>query len=611
MEKRILTVESVKRLGQALEDYFAPKGGQYVIKHARSVEEALRVVVSSQIDLVAADHQGPGPLDGLRLCREIRERNFPLRIILSADQPFGRDRIEALTHGCDSFFVKPHSKEKLAELIYKMLLHEQGFSGRVVGMRLEDVIQMFCFRKDSTLLTVSNGDLRGSIFVHEGGIVHAQCDSVSGVEAFYDILGWESGEFLSQVVFEVPARSVFMDWQSLLMEGIRQKDEIRHALSPATAVPYKPDDAAGDEDFVVLHTGLKAGVAPADEVWQERRIMIVDDSRLIRKIVHEIVQSDPGLNVVGYATNGEEALAKIDELKPHLILLDWDMPVMKGSTALMHIMIRSPCPVIVLSGFVGGVGASPFDLLCLGAVDFLRKPQSKWRTDGRADDLVRRIKHACTIKFERIRRVKIPATIKDLSAKTKASRPSTSLAVFGSSTGGCSDLIRIIPSIQEGFTGAAIFLHDMQLDAIGAFIEYLDGRSQVKVLQAQPGATLMDGVCYVHPSVVPLELVRDGDRLTLKSLSDVPDHGALDHFLISASKIVRRNLLAVLLSGGPDQGVQGLRAVKQVEGVTVAQDPDSAVDPRMAEAALEEGLVDHTYSADTLANVFSDLIRNR
>ena len=139
--------------------------------------------------------------------------------------------------------------------------------------------------------------------------------------------------------------------------------------------------------------------------------MIVDDSRFIRKIVQEILQADPGIMVAGYASNGQEALAKIDELKPDLILLDWDMPVMKGSTTLMHIMIRSPCPVVILSGFVGGVGANPFDLLCLGGVDFLRKPQNNWRMDGRADDLVHRIKEASQIKYERIRRVKIPPPV--------------------------------------------------------------------------------------------------------------------------------------------------------------------------------------------------------
>ena len=232
--------------------------------------------------------------------------------------------------------------------------------------------------------------LKGTIYVHNGGIVHSRCGSVIGVDAFYEILEWEYGEFLSQVIFDVPEQTIFLDWQSLLMEGIRQKDEIRHALSPV------PDPKTDNGTHALRPcSGIRSrelnrhpAEAPA------RRIMIVDDSRFIRKIVQEIIESDSALSVAGYATNGQDALAKIEEIKPDLILLDWDMPVMKGSTALMHIMIKTPCPVIILSSFAGGVGANPIDLLCLGGVDFLRKPQNNWRLDGRADDLVRRVKEA-------------------------------------------------------------------------------------------------------------------------------------------------------------------------------------------------------------------------
>ena len=166
------------------------------------------------------------------------------------------------------------------------------------------------------------------------------------------------------------------------MEGIRQRDEIRHALEPFPQLagePVKLEHPGNGKALPAVHAQAQAVSAQAESA---KRIMIVDDSRFIRKIVQELLQSDPGLLVAGYATNGQEALEKIDELRPDLILLDWDMPVMKGSTALMHIMIRSPCPVVILSGFVGGVGANPFDLLCLGGVDFLRKPQkqlaSRW-----------------------------------------------------------------------------------------------------------------------------------------------------------------------------------------------------------------------------------------
>lgn len=608
-EKRVLIVENEKILSTVLRDYFEQCGVDYTVFEARSIDEARETLRKNSIDLIVSDHQGSRGLNGLELLTAIRESNLALRIILVADSRFEADRAQALAAGCVAFLLKPLPEEKLAELVFNMLQPIQGFAGRLVGMKLEDVIQMFCYRKDSSLLLVLHADDVGAIYVDNGGIIHAQCESLSGVEAFYEIVGWESGEFLSQVVLTVPPRTLFMDWQSLLMEGMRQRDEIRHALGPVSTV-----DATSGQYADPGNGGSRQAVDAASfrldtDDASVKKIMIVDDSRFIRKIVQEIVQSDAGLSVVGYATNGQEALAKIDELKPDLILLDWDMPVMKGSTTLMHIMIRSPCPVVILSGFVGGVGANPFDLLCLGGVDFLRKPQNNWRTDGRADDLVRRIKDACGIKFERIRRVKIPAVIDAPSDTFTDPAPARFLSVFGSSTGGCTDLIRVIPFLKEDFPAALIVLHDMQQGAIGAFVDYLDRRSRIQVRSLEQDDPLSQGVCYVHPVSVPLELTRDGGAVSVRFLSDLPTEKILDHFLISASKVMRKNLIAVLLSGGPDRGIEGLRAVKQVEGITIVQDPMSSVDPRMAEAAINEGIADHKCLADNLAETFQDLIR--
>ncbi len=608
-EKRILIVETEKTLTAFMRDYLERFGLHIIVHEAGSVGEALQILHDNFIDLVVSDHQGPGGLDGLRLLDAVREAGMAVRVLLTAEGDLDGDHSRALSSGCVAFLPKSVPEEKLGELLCNMLQPIQGFTGRLVGMKLEDVIQMFCYRKDSSLLLVFHGDYAGTIYIDNGGIVHAECDSLRGVEAFYEIVGWESGEFLSQVVLSVPPRTLFMDWQSLLMEGMRQRDEIRHALSPVTGVETEARERA-----VPGNGNARKAVQPvtfpgeADDS-SVKRIMIVDDSRFIRKIVQEIVQSDAGLSVVGYAVNGQEALSKIDELKPDLILLDWDMPVMKGSTTLMHIMIRSPCPVVILSGFVGGVGANPFDLLCLGGVDFLRKPQNNWRVDGRADDLVRRIKDACRIKYERIRRVKIPALVK--SDKNTHTEPIgvKFLSVFGSSTGGCTDLIRIIPILRADFPSALLVLHDMQQGAIGAFVDYLDRRSRIHVRSLEPGEPLAQGVCYVHPVTVPIELERNGGEVFVKLLSDLPEEKILDHFLISASKVMGRNLMAVLLSGGPDRGIEGLRAVKQVEGITVVQDPMSSVDPRMAEEAIGEGIVDHKCPANNLAETFQNLIR--
>jgi two-component system, chemotaxis family, protein-glutamate methylesterase/glutaminase len=607
-EKRILVVDSETILSGSIRAYFEEMGRQYVVSQARSTTEAVDMLRKDAMDLVLSVHGGPGNVDGLELLRSIREEDIAVRVVLVSDEIFSGHRNQALAWGCAGFLVRPLPEKRLFDLIHNMLLPHQGFVGRVVGMKLEDVIQMFCYRKDTTLLTALYEENVGFIYVNEGGIVHAHCDNMVGVDALFEILGWETGEFYSQVVFSVPEQTVFTDWQSLLMEGVRQKDEIRHALGPVpgadaasqdSAVPSSPAGSAVSEGH--------RGITP--EQRAAKRIMIVDDSRFIRKIVYEILKADPTLTVAGYAANGQEALARIDELKPDLILLDWDMPVMKGSTTLMHIMIRSPCPVVVLSGFVGGVGANPFDLLCLGGVDFLRKPQSNWRMDGRADDLVRRVKEACGIKFERIRRVKTPSPIKQEILSQTTPVPATFLSVFGSFIGGCSDLIRVIPLLPEDLNSAVVVVHDMQQEVIAAFVDYLDRRSRIRVRQLESEASLSDGVCYIHPAAVPVELIREGSEIAVKFIPELPGGHVLDHFLMSTSHVMGRNQLVALFSGGSRGGIEGLRAVKQVEGLTMVQDPASSVDPRLGEAALREGLVDFKCSADTLAETFRKLIK--
>lgn len=606
-DRRILVLEQDPHFGDQVAQYLAAMDQHCHVLETSSLSQAIEIIHNDPVDLLVSDHGGPDSIDGLDLLRHIRTEDVSLRVVLVADSGLERDRTTALKMGCTCYVLQPVPQEKLCELIFRMLQPYQGFAGRVVRMRLEDVIQMFCYRQESTLLSVFHEGHVGNIYVHDGDIVHAQCDSMTGVDAFYDILGWESGEFVSQVVFYSPQQTIFIDWQSLLMEGIRQKDEIRHALGPVLGPTggNQQVKAAGSRDF----HGLAEAQAMVSETEQlKKRIMVVDDSRFIRKIVQEILQADSALTVAGFAANGQEALAKIEELKPDLILLDWDMPVMKGSTALMHIMIKSPCPVIVLSSFLGGVGANPIDLLCLGGVDFVRKPQNNWRVDGRADDLVRRVKEACSIRFDRIRRVKVPAQVKQKPFVRLNPAPARFLAVVGSSLGGFSDLIRLIPFLPAEMSATVVVIHDMQEETLGAFVDYLDRRSRIEVRELKPGEPLTQGLCYIHPAAVPVELVRKGENITVQVKSAVPGEKVLDEFLISASRIMGQNLLAALLSGGRRVGVDGLRAVKKAGGVTMVEHPTSSANPGMAEAALQDGVVDRTAPAETLAETFRQLI---
>lgn len=604
-EKTILVLDAEDLLVRSLEDYPVGMEPRISVAWTTSESEAAQTLLDRSVDLVIARTDLTKGIDGLSLLRRLRERDEHVRFVLVANEEHEEERIVALSLGCTLYLSKPFSYERFCGLVFNLLRPEQGFTGRIVGLRLEDIIQMFCYRKDNTLLTVFHGEHKGNVYIHDGGIVHAECDSLTGVDAFYEIMGWDGGGFLSQIVLSTPPATVFIDWQSLVMEGIRQKDEIRHALAPAAMEEHAPQAvaaSAGNGNLLRLREAFPAAAVEA------KRIMIVDDSRFIRKIVQEILESDPGLRVAGYATNGQEALDRIAELKPDLILLDWDMPVMKGSTALMHIMIKSPCPVVVLSGFVGGVGANPFDLLCLGGVDFLRKPQNNWRRDGRADDLVRRVKDAGEIKFDRIRRVRIPQLVTEPKPTHEPSALASLLAVFGSSSGGCTDLIRLVPMLPADLPAAVILLHDMQREAIGAFIDYLDRRSRIRVLGLEAGAPLLKGACYLHPATVQVSLSHTGKGLMAAFAGIGSMRDVREGLLTSAATVLGPRLVAVLLSGG-NGGATGLAAVKKAGGVTLIQDPASSTDPRAAEAAMQEGVVDYRASADALPGMFENLIK--
>jgi len=605
LQRKILVIEQQPLVAEAIRQYLTEIGPQYVVVSAESVSRGMDVVRRDTVDLVVSGHQGPGGVDGLEVLALLKNADAPVRVILCAEPHLESDRTTALSWGCTAYLIKPCPMSKLCELIFNMLQPERGYSGRIVGMKLADIIEMLCFRRESTLLTVLNESGAATLYVHEGQIIHAECHGLSGVEAVYQILEMEEGQFVSQVVLDVPGRTVFMDWQSLLMEGLRQKDEIRHALS------REEDEVTGAAAASPAPRISEIAAAEATEPETRLKVMVVDDSRFIRRIVQEIIQTDSRLVVAGYAADGREALAKLGEIRPDVVLLDWDMPVMMGSTTLMHIMIRTPCPVIVLSGFVGGVGRSPFDLLGLGAVDFLRKPQASWRKGGKADDMLRRIREACLLRYDRIRRMKALPTIRKPAANTDTSRPARHLTIIGSSVGSCGDLMRIVPRLSEGLPTAFIVIHDMQIEALSAFIEYLDARSIVPVRAIESGAPLVEGVCYVHPAAAPLEMSVQKDAPVALFCKDDTPAGVFDRFTASATKAFGSSVTAVLLSAAQGEGLVAIKSVKDAGGATIILDPAASVGPTMPEAAAAEGLAGYVSSADGLAALLQNLLSRR
>ena len=205
-----------------------------------------------------------------------------------------------------------------------------GFAGTLRNIQITDIIQMCCLAGASLCIRVTQDSDQGTIYIEDGEIVHAECGTLSGIEAFFTILGWPSGQFETMESPPTSQPTIKEPCQFLLMEAARQADE--RVLDVA-------DKVAEEEE-------------PGFSEAKKLRVLIVDDSPIMSKILTSMLTADPTIDVVGTAKNGEQALKKMKDLAPDLITMDVNMPVMDGSTALKHIMINSPCPVLIMSNLL-------------------------------------------------------------------------------------------------------------------------------------------------------------------------------------------------------------------------------------------------------------------
>ena len=228
---------------------------------------------------------------------------------------------------------------------------DSGFAGTLKNIQLNDLIQMCCLSASSLCMRVSKGQRQGTIYIVEGEIIHAACGETVGEEAFYQILGWQTGSFESIEVSSTPERTIDKNYHFLVMEAARRVDE--QNLKRTENDTANAADGRGDDRLKVL---------------------IVDDSPMMRKILSSILTTSNKIDVVGMAGNGKEAIAMIDELSPGLVILDVNMPVMDGTSTIKHIMIKKPCPVVIMSNPGDALSKKIFNFLELGAVDFIGKP---------------------------------------------------------------------------------------------------------------------------------------------------------------------------------------------------------------------------------------------
>jgi two-component system chemotaxis response regulator CheB len=341
------------------------------------------------------------------------------------------------------------------------------------------------------------------------------------------------------------------------------------------------------------------------------RVLVVDDSALMRKLIPQMLAHDESIEVVGTAVDGNFCLRKIDELKPHVVTLDLEMPGLNGIDTLKEIMRRQPLPVIVFSSHSTEGASVTMKALGLGAFDFVTKPKdtSAHMTET-ARELIGKIKAASESKLKpRMRNGLPPRPEKITPSKTDPSR----IVAIGVSTGGPQALEYVLSQLPGDFPGTIVVVQHMPEGFTEMFAKRLDEQSALRVKEAQSGDVLQPGRVLICPGSRHLKVKRLplGDIAVLSDDARVNGHRpSVDVLLHSVAEEFKANAIGVLMTGMGDDGAEGLGAIKRAGGLTIAQSEESCVVYGMPKAAIERGYAVKVVSLDAMAATLQSICRS-
>ena len=441
---------------------------------------------------------------------------------------------------------------------------------------------MCCLAGVSICVRVRQDKDQGLLFIQDGDIVHAECGDMQGVEAFFTVLEWPSGQFETLEATPILNRSIKEPYQFLLMEAVRRSDERaqeRKETSAAEMVEAKPE---------------------------KLKVLIVDDSAIMSKILTSMLVADPGIEVVGNAKNGEEALKKMKQLSPNLITMDVNMPVMDGSTALKHIMIESPCPVLIMSNLAPSSYGTILSFLNLGAVDFMSKPVKNRNIIQQQQRMVDRVHLAVSANIKRFQRLRPPKLTAEEFGKIHDRQKCEKLLIAISGVGGYLEMVNTITSLPGTSKAGLLSLQSIPPLFAPTLAEYLNARSRFEVLPLTSEAPLCPGRCYIGNSAQPIEInPRTGVWVLNECNPEGQEKGnnGLDHLLSRIADFFKDRAVVVLLSGGEVGSMEGLRRIRSAGGQIVSPQLDKCILPVTIAPVAEQGLINEQFNPKDLGHV--------
>jgi two-component system chemotaxis response regulator CheB len=348
-----------------------------------------------------------------------------------------------------------------------------------------------------------------------------------------------------------------------------------------------------------------------------KRILVVDDSAFMRRLITEIVESRPEFLVVGTARDGHDALAKVRAIRPDIVTLDIEMPRMDGMQALTSIMREMPRPVVMLTAAHSDpAGSVSIRSLELGAVEVVRKPSGPVSVDlgSVRNDLLRALTAASMVRATQAKAGSVAESVAETREIPAPIIPAPAVVAIAASTGGPKALSEVMASLPVSLGVAVLLVQHMPQEFLGSLARRLSEIGPYPVSVARNGEVVTQGRVYLAP----------GDRhMVVTSVGGVPririESGpaicgvrpSADPLFKSAAEVFGGNLVGVVLTGMGKDGSEGLRAIRAAGGGAIVQDRASSIIYGMPRAALAAAGADRVVAPRLVGRAISDLLRSR
>ncbi|MBS4172537.1 chemotaxis response regulator protein-glutamate methylesterase [Bacillus sp. FJAT-49736] len=354
------------------------------------------------------------------------------------------------------------------------------------------------------------------------------------------------------------------------------------------------------------------------------RVLVVDDSAFMRKLISDILQSDSNIEVIGTSRNGLDAIEKVKKWKPNVVTLDIEMPIMDGLEALQRIMKENPTPVIMLSSTTKLGAENTMTAMQYGAIDFVTKPSGSISLDLEKvkEDLIQKVKSARLVNIQKLR---FSAEVKKVpklaikndfdSIKRKTSdwnKEKSKLVCIGISTGGPRALQQLLTSLPASLNAPVVIVQHMPAGFTKSLANRLNALSQIHVKEAEDGELLRMGTAYIAPGDYHLQVKQLGTNIVISLNQSPPLNGhrpSVDIMFQSISHLSNYDKIAVIMTGMGSDGAQGLIELKKKGNVkAIAESKNSCIVFGMPKAAIATNLVDDVEDLENISKTIMNYL---